>query len=737
VIRTKSGAHALGACALSGLLVACGSGGGSSTSSTTSSSSSGSGSSTYTVGGTITGLAAGGLVLADGSQTVSPAANASSLTFPTAVASGTSYAVTVSTQPSGETCAIANGSGAVASANVTNVQVSCAANNMSGTAATGSAIAGATVTLVDSKGTQVSAQTDSSGRYSLSTSALTAPFLVKVVTARASSNGYAAGTTFYSVSDQATPSAINITPLTDLIIRNWYAAQSSPVSISTAFSSPASNPPPSVAEVQLIQAVVLDIVQPVLQQTGINPVGLDLISGSFTANGQGVDAALDQIKPIAYNNSGTAASLTINTSSTTTQTTTVTATAGSTQVSTTTSNSSSGATSSVVTSAVVPTSPAEAAALAGAQATLTNIGNTVQSKGSALQASDIAPYIDTNYLEGGKTATQQAQEIASEMAGATINSFTVTRIASFDSTNNLIGIIGTLNYTVNGVTGLSNLGNGNSSDVGLIFKEETNGSWLMYGDQQQAKPSAYIESVMNNELDGTTQSLQDLWLQVSVPASSTATPCSSSYASSVTVFPATAISGTSQNTNATVTVGTGGYSLQEDTVVSQNQGMDTCQFDGLVNTLLVLPSSSLTGVVGDTVGFSINGGSQIPALARTIPGYTTETINFTNLSGHGLSGVTFGQPMTLKWSLPVTFPVFSVDVYGEVYAPSGSSYVICEFKPSTPLSLTSTSATITVPATCNGTSVASIAQPGPSAVQLSVTVRGTHGEVATAWWPFN
>jgi hypothetical protein len=251
---------------------------------------------------------------------------------------------------------------------------------------------------------------------------------------------------------------------------------------------------------------------------------------------------------------------------------------------------------------------------------------------------------------------------------------------------------------------------------------------------QRSGESAFV---MNNELDGTTQSLQDLWLQVSVPASSTATPCSSSYASSVTVFPATAISGTSQNTNATVTVGTGGYSLQEDTVVSQNQGMDTCQFDGLVNTLLVLPSSSLTGVVGDTVGFSINGGSQIPALARTIPGYTTETINFTNLSGHGLSGVTFGQPMTLKWSLPVTFPVFSVDVYGEVYAPSGSSYVICEFKPSTPLSLTSTSATITVPATCNGTSVASIAQPGPSAVQLSVTVRGTHGEVATAWWPFN
>lgn len=726
MVRTKSGAHGLCACALFTLLAACG-GGGSSSSSGGSSSGTGGGNTTYTVGGTITGLTSGGLVLADGSQTVAPAANATSLTFPTAVASGTTYSVTVTTQPSGETCTLANGSGAVASANVTNVQVSCAANNLSGTAATGSAISGATVTLVDSKGTQVSAQTDSSGHYSLSTSALTAPFLVRVVTASASSNGYAAGTTFYSVSDEATPSAINITPLTDLIIRNWYAAQSSPVSISTAFSSPASNPPPSVAEVRLIQAVVLDIVQPVLQQNGVNPVGLDLISGNLTANGQGVDAALDQIKPITYNSSGTVASLTINTSSTTTQATTVTASAGSTQVSTTTSNGSSGATSSVVTSAVVPTSSAEAAALAGVQATLTNIANTIQSKGSALQASDIAPYIDANYLEGGKTATQQAQEIASELAGATINSFTVTRIASFDSTNNLISVIGTINYTVNGATGLVNLGNGSNSDAGLSFKEETNGSWLMYGDQQQAKPSAYIESVMNNQLDGTTQSLQDLWVQVSVPASSTATPCSSSYASSITAFPTTAISGTNQNTNATVTLGTGGYSLQEDSVVSQDGSMNTCQFDVLTNALLVLPSGSLAGVVGDTVGFSLNGGSLIPALARTIPGYTTETINFTNISGHALSAVPFGQPMTLKWNLPVTFPVFNVEVYGEVYSPSGASFVSCEFKPSTPLTLTSTSVTLTVPATCNGSPVASIPQPGPSAVQLSVTVRGTHG----------
>jgi N-acetylneuraminic acid mutarotase len=81
---------------------------------------------TYSIGGTITGLTASGLVLASGSDTVSPAAGATSFVFATAVASGSSYAVTVKTQPNNELCQVANASGQVASAAVTNVMVSCA-----------------------------------------------------------------------------------------------------------------------------------------------------------------------------------------------------------------------------------------------------------------------------------------------------------------------------------------------------------------------------------------------------------------------------------------------------------------------------------------------------------------------------------------------------------------------------------------------------------------------------------
>jgi hypothetical protein len=83
--------------------------------------------SSFTIGGTITGLTASGLVLQNnGADNLSRASGATSFTFATPVAAGTGYDVTVLTQPTGETCAVTNGSG-TANSNVTNVAVTCAA----------------------------------------------------------------------------------------------------------------------------------------------------------------------------------------------------------------------------------------------------------------------------------------------------------------------------------------------------------------------------------------------------------------------------------------------------------------------------------------------------------------------------------------------------------------------------------------------------------------------------------
>src|SRR5690349_12703089 len=81
---------------------------------------------THTIGGTLTGLSGAGLVLANGADMLPVAAGATGFTFATPVASGAGYAVTVATQPSGELCSVAGGSGTVADADITSVAVTCA-----------------------------------------------------------------------------------------------------------------------------------------------------------------------------------------------------------------------------------------------------------------------------------------------------------------------------------------------------------------------------------------------------------------------------------------------------------------------------------------------------------------------------------------------------------------------------------------------------------------------------------
>lgn len=83
--------------------------------------------SSYTVGGTVSGLSGAGLVLQNNAGNDLTVSANGSFTFSTSIVSGRAYAVTVKTQPSGpaQTCTVANGSGNVGSGNVTNVQVNC------------------------------------------------------------------------------------------------------------------------------------------------------------------------------------------------------------------------------------------------------------------------------------------------------------------------------------------------------------------------------------------------------------------------------------------------------------------------------------------------------------------------------------------------------------------------------------------------------------------------------------
>jgi N-acetylneuraminic acid mutarotase len=82
--------------------------------------------SSYTIGGAVSGLSAGnGVALEnDGGSAISVSANGA-FTFSTALANQSPYAVTVATQPTGQSCTVNNGSGTVSGANVTNIAITC------------------------------------------------------------------------------------------------------------------------------------------------------------------------------------------------------------------------------------------------------------------------------------------------------------------------------------------------------------------------------------------------------------------------------------------------------------------------------------------------------------------------------------------------------------------------------------------------------------------------------------
>jgi hypothetical protein len=90
-------------------------------------------SSSFTVGGSVSGLAGSGLALQLNGGGDLPIASDGNFTFATPLASGVQYRVNVASQPSSPTqvCTVANGAGTIGNTNVTNVRVSCASSTFS------------------------------------------------------------------------------------------------------------------------------------------------------------------------------------------------------------------------------------------------------------------------------------------------------------------------------------------------------------------------------------------------------------------------------------------------------------------------------------------------------------------------------------------------------------------------------------------------------------------------------
>src|SRR5450759_724530 len=162
----------------------------------------------YSVGGSVTGLI-GSVVLQDNNGDNLSVSGNGTFSFATKVANGSTYSVTVLTQPTGQSCSVASGTGMIASANVTNVAITCAANSYT----IGGTISGlvGSVVLQDNGGDNLTVT--SNGSFQFATAVVYGnPYSVTVLTQPSGQTCVSSGSG--TVSGNVTNVVVNCTSIT-------------------------------------------------------------------------------------------------------------------------------------------------------------------------------------------------------------------------------------------------------------------------------------------------------------------------------------------------------------------------------------------------------------------------------------------------------------------------------------------------------------------------------------------
>jgi hypothetical protein len=558
---------------------------------------------------------------------------------------------------------------------------------LSGVAAHGAAIAGAVVTLVDKKGAILATTTGSDGSYTLDTTGLKPPFMVKV---------QLGDTALYSVSaDAETASIINVNPLTDLIIRSWYQVQGA--SVDAAFTTPATNPPPTPDQVQLISNVVVQVTALWLQQAGVDTTTYNPINTAF-AVGDGADQVLDQT--VVDTDNGT---ITITDGAGTTQDSTVDYGTGTITVDTSTTGPSGS--SSSETGTVVATTTAMQTALTDITTTLSAFTGTVNAKGSALKASDLNPYLDAKLLNEGLNKALFADSTADQFRGLTL-SFQILDITSLDTTNGLADV----SFTASAIQGDQT----QTQIAEFFFKQQSDGSWLFYGDQLPAKLGVQSE-VRTSQGFITGDSGPDINVDIR--------PIKGAYTS--------------------ITIDDGALGIFTDTALTK---------DGTeVDTYTPNPAVPGTTVEVDLDEFFANSGvladlvpAGTPMTVTMTPAtgspknytvhtnaFTTESISITNLTGTTVTTDAHpGTPLHVEWTLPTTFAIAEVKLSATVWDGDQTQNTTNSCQSDGPiLGITATSADVTFATSCSSNPV--------KQASLNLNVIGVNGERESVIYSFS
>jgi hypothetical protein len=498
---------------------------------------------------------------------------------------------------------------------------------LSGTVATGGPVIGAAVQVKDRNGTVRNATTDGNGKYTADVTGLTGPFLLRV-----GLNDSA----LFSVAEET--GVANITPLTDLIVKNFYRVGNTTAGAAfDAFNS--ATPVPAPAAVHILSEAVVEVFELWLANAGIDAASFDPITTPFDANGTGVDRVLGMTSEAADGSSVTVHDAATNI----TQNTTFAVDPAADALTVSTTTTSPTATSSGMASTLVPVSTQLLDALAGVSAALARIRE-------ALNKGDILPELPPDFLLGGEDRATFAACAANEFGGSTILSLEVTRTVSYDDANKVMVVRAPFVISAGGVT--------NQIDLFELRFEKVDEEWYWYGDRRLA----WIEFDNENRAEDEEGFDQAINIDVSAPVG---------MISSVTV-----------KCGAKVT------QLVKDTSIRVECIQEEVFLWGFSE---VFPPGTRCDVTVTPVS-----GSSDTYLVFT-SATTTDTITLSGPTGHCLDDARLGQQQTVCWTLPTTFAVKTVLFGGATDSVAGSCHVdVSGIGPAT------TCASITLPQTCQG-----------------------------------
>ena len=532
-----------------------------------------------------------------------------------------------------------------------------------------------TVVMKDSTNRSSITTTNFAGGFSFNTTGMTPPYILQLT--------LPTGASLYSVSaDADSQTTINLTPVTDLILRSWYATQG--VAAETAFANSV-NAAPTPQQVGSISQIMFSLLG-----LGIATHAADLtrpeqlISKPFAADGTGTDKLLDNLRITASTNGGT---LTV-TAGGTSQVSVVSYNTTTTAISASTTAVNGTATSTSVITSVVPVNTAQTVAVNDINAAVARLENVINTRKTSLTAADILPLVDPDLLHEGKDRTRFAAEIANGFQRGQTVSLTVEQVMRLDVSAGLAAVVVRITETLGTVT---------STEKQSIFLRKVAGAWLMSGDGRIARVEVRAEARRDQGANRRPEG----------PVINTGVEAVEGLVSSVTV------------------VGPFGSLVSGTSTTSIDAGVRFTSFFAITDVLTApLPAAGTPIVV--TLSKTAGG-----AAGYTLPlnAFTTELIRITSPTGLTLASAKPGTTVNVSWTLPTTYAVERIKLAAHTFTgPLNLSSTLRCITDEAVLANTATSGTLAIPATCAGLPVL--------AVNINLSTNGRNGERSIVIYSF-